>query len=409
MQVEEIFSGKCICVIGGALLQLPAVRKAKYYGATVIVLDMNPQAVAIPHADAFIHCSTMDAVSASQALKQYSEKVKHIDAVFTVGTDASYTVAVCSESLGLPGISPQAARKATNKYIMRQALQEADIAVPRFYHCEDLVSAEKAFLSIGSSCVIKPLLNMGARGVQKVESLAELQYAWKDSFQYSNTGTLLLEQFIPGDELSIDALIYDEEVFITGIADRVIEYPPFFVETGHIMPSILPQKMLDTAVQEMKRAIKALGLTTGAAKGDIRVNSSGAWIGELAARLSGGFMSAYTYPLSSGVDVISNAMAIALGYPPFDLQPKRQWVSAEQAIMAKPGIISDISGISRALELPYIEEIFLDKKVGDLVTMPRNNMDKCGHIISAAPSREEALDSLRQAQSLIKVEIKKEP
>ena len=36
-------------------------------------------------------------------------------------------------------------------------------------------------------------------------------------------------------------------------------------------------------------------------------------IGELAARLSGGFMSAYTYPLSSGVDLMKAAIEVASG------------------------------------------------------------------------------------------------
>ena len=39
----------------------------------------------------------------------------------------------------------------------------------------------------------------------------------------------------------------------------------------------------------MKRGIAALGITIGASKGDIRVTSEGAKIGEMTARMSGGF------------------------------------------------------------------------------------------------------------------------
>jgi len=62
-----------------------------------------------------------------------------------------------------------------------------------------------------------------------------------------------------------------------------------------------------------EEGIKALGINMGCAKGDIKITSDGPKIGELAARLSGGFMSAYTYPLSTGVDLMRAAIEIALG------------------------------------------------------------------------------------------------
>ncbi len=54
----------------------------------------------------------------------------------------------------------------------------------------------------------------------------------------------------------------------------------------------------------MKQGIRALGITIGCAKGDIKITPKGAMMGELAARLSGGFMSAYTYPYATGVNLI---------------------------------------------------------------------------------------------------------
>ena len=70
------------------------------------------------------------------------------------------------------------------------------------------------------------------------------------------------------------------------------------------MPSALPQEQLAQAIEVFKQGIHALGITIGAAKGDIKVTENGAKVGEIGARLSGGFMSAYTYPYSTGVSVI---------------------------------------------------------------------------------------------------------
>ena len=61
------------------------------------------------------------------------------------------------------------------------------------------------------------------------------------------------------------------------------------------------QDILDNAVEVMKQGIKALGITIGAAKGDIKVTSQGAKIVELAARLSGGFMSLIPFLMLQGL------------------------------------------------------------------------------------------------------------
>jgi len=86
--------------------------------------------------------------------------------------------------------------------------------------------------------------------------------------------------------------------------------------TGHTMPSFLPKEQVEDACNIMRKGVKALGLKVGSAKGDIKITKEGAMVGEIAARLSGGFMSAYTFPLSSGVDLMKSAIEVALGEEP---------------------------------------------------------------------------------------------
>jgi len=69
----------------------------------------------------------------------------------------------------------------------------------------------------------------------------------------SPNGEVLIEEFMQGPELSIDAVIYNNEITITGVADRIINYEPYFVEIGHTMPSNLPAQVLDEACNVMKK------------------------------------------------------------------------------------------------------------------------------------------------------------
>ncbi len=392
--------GKTIAIIGGGLLQLPVIRKAKELGLKTVVVDRNPLALGVKEADFFIQSSTLDAEMTSNLLFNFHQEKEKIDGVLTVGTDASYTVALCAKKLNLPGISPETAIKATDKYEMRKALRNAKVPVPDFEIVDNYTKACEIMERIGADCVIKPVKNMGARGVRRVFNLNDLKEAFELAMQYSAERKVLIEKYIDAPELSIDALVYNEEVYITGVADRIIEYDPYFVETGHIMPSQLEEELINAGIEIFKKAIKAIGINIGAAKGDIKVSHSGSYIGEIAARLSGGFMSTHTFPYSSGIDLMENIIYISLGLPPKDLTPKKNWVSIERAIIAPPGIVKEISDIKKE---NFVNDIFIDVKINDKIYSPKNNLDKQGHIIATAPTFKEALLASHKAVRNIKI------
>lgn len=399
----EDLKNKTIAIIGGGLLQLPVIKSAKNLGIKTVVVDMNPQASGVREADFFINSSTLDAEMTSLLLEKFHKETRKIDGVLTAGTDASYTVAVSAKKLGLPGIEPEAALNATDKYLMRNALRKAKVAVPDFELVDTYQKAIESMERLGSDCVIKPSKNMGARGVRRIFNLEELKDGFENALRFSNNGKVVIEQYIDAPELSIDALIFEDKIYITGVADRIIEYDPYFVETGHIMPSNLPEDLINYAVDTFKRGIKAIGISIGAAKGDIKISQSGCYIGEIAARLSGGFMSTYTYPYSTGVDLMINIIRISMGLPPIELEVKKNWVSIERSIIAPPGIIKEIKGIEKAEKIEFVKNIFFDSKVGDKIKSPQNNIEKSGHIIVAAPTYKDALEASHRALRSIKI------
>jgi len=399
---------KTILIIGGGLLQAPLISTAKKMGCQVIVTDYNSEAIGMKDADIPIVMSTRDIQGSVRIAKQQNE-ITPIHAVLTAGTDASMTVAAVANALNLTGIKFEDAEAATNKIKMRMRFKEHGVPSPAFLPIWTLADAKKACKILGFPVVIKPSDNMGARGVRKIENANELS----DGFQFakgaSPSGEILIEEFMDGPELSIDAIIYNGEITITGVADRIIEYPPHFVETGHSMPSSLPEDTLKQACDIMKAGIKALGLNVGAAKGDIKITQKGAMIGELAARLSGGFMSAYTYPLATGVDLMRAMIEVALGQEPGNLDPVINRVAIERAIIPKPGIVKSISGLEEALKVPGIEEIFLNIKEGDRINVPTSNVEKSGNIIATGKTLKEAEAAVAACMKLLVVETTSDP
>jgi isopentenyl diphosphate isomerase/L-lactate dehydrogenase-like FMN-dependent dehydrogenase/biotin carboxylase len=395
---------RTIMIIGGGLLQVPVIQRSKKMGFQVIVTDYNPNVIGMKHADIPIVMSTRDVEGSVRVAKAQNE-ITPISAVLTVGTDASMSVAAVANALNLPGIKFEDAEAATNKIKMRMRLRDNNVPCPDFYPVWSLSDAKKACSKLGFPVVIKPSNNMGARGVMRVDNKNQLSDAFQYAKNASPSGELIIEDYMNGPELSIDAVIYNGDITITGVADRIIEYPPYFVETGHTMPSQLPEEVQQDACDVMKRGIKALGINLGCAKGDIKITESGPKVGEIAARLSGGFMSAYTYPLSTGVDLMRAAIEIALGKEPGNLDPIMHRVCIERAIIVKPGIVQRITGLEEALKIDGIEEIFINAKPGDKVVQPRSNVEKSGNIIAVGDTVEEAEDMVAQCKEILKVEV----
>ena len=395
---------KHLLIIGGGVFQVPAIKTAKSMALKVVVTDYNPEAEGMLLADYPIEVSTRNINLTVNIAKQFHRSCP-LDGVMTVGTDASQTVAAVADALNLPGIPFEVAERATDKIKMRQVLKEKGVPVPDFRPIWTLEECQQATQDMPLPLVIKPCDNMGARGVRKIERLDDLISAFREAKEASISGKLILEEFMEGPELSLDALVFEGSIHITGVADRIIERAPYFVEIGHTLPSALPEKQQSRAVAVFKQAIFALGIDIGAAKGDIKITPEGPKIVEIAARLSGGWMSAYTYPLSTGVNLYKAAIQIALGETPTDLKPKTSLVSAERSLLPPPGKILSIQGVEEARKIKGVKEIILMKEAGDMAEEPRSNLGKVGYVITVGKTREEAIRINDLAREILKIEI----
>lgn len=390
-------------------MQSPALRIAHEMGLWTAVLDGNPEAQFRSLADRFEVIDLKD----KEGILDFASKLKSEEAglsgIMTAGTDFSPSVAYTAEKLGLPGIHYETALNAQDKARMRACFDNAGVPSPR-WTVLDAASACGFLPKFDFPVVVKPVDNMGARGCRMAGNAPELDEAVRDALRFSRSGRAIVEEYMEGPEFSIDALVDKGKITICGLAERHIFFPPYFVEMGHTMPAGLSKKDEDAILDVFCAGVKALGIDNGAAKGDIKLtprhSEHAAMVGEIAARLSGGYMSGWTYPYASGAEPTRGALCIAIGLEPEGIIPTRNWVSAERAFIAeKSGIVSAIHGMEDAAKVPFVKDVFLRIKPGDAVEPPKNNVSKCGNVISAAPTRKEAVNSACEAVSKIKIEI----
>jgi biotin carboxylase len=388
-----------ILILGAGLMQGPAIRAAKALEYEAVVVDGNPNAPLASEADRFAPIDLKD----KDGLLAFARTLPRLAGCLTVGTDFSASVAWVTERLGLPGHGYEAALNATDKGRMRGCFDRAGVPSPRFV----ILEGSKGDCSpLPFPLVVKPVDNMGARGCCRVDNDAELREAVATALPFSRSGRVIIEEYMDGPEFSIDALVFDGKIVPCGIADRHIFFPPYFIEMGHTMPTSAPDAVKNAVWDCFCAGARALGLTHGAAKGDMKMTSRGPMVGEIAARLSGGYMSGWTYPLSSGVDVVKAAVLLAVGKRPTDadLRPKRDWTAAERAfIVEEEGVVKSIDGVNEARNTPFVTDVLPRVKAGDHVAPPVNNVTKCGNVIACAPSREEAVKAAEDAAKSIKI------
>lgn len=412
---------KKMMILGASALQVPAIRKAKELGYQVISVDYDENAVGFALADEKLVVSTLDQEEVYRQALRFRP-----DVVITSASDGPVrTAAYVNERLGKrPDLSYENAQCATIKSKMRDRLKECGVPIPKYYAVTDYEAFSEAVDQLGGSCIVKPADNAGSRGVVLLEaagtkkrggiSMGNLnpgasreEQAYRYSRENSRNGTVMVEEFMRGPEVSVEAIVMEGKPYILAVTDKYITPPPYFVELAHCEPSRLDEKTQEYIRAVAEQAIRAIGIGNAPAHVEIKVTEDGPKIVELAARLGGDFITSKLVPLSTGIDMVGASVELATGEQP-DLTPKWQRGAAIHFIHAgeeQEGFISKITVPEALHEMEGVEEISLYRKPGDRVQGTHSSNDRLGHVITTGETPEQAMELGRQVMGRIVVEI----
>lgn len=391
---------KKVLIIGASILQLPAIKKAKEMGLIVAVADYNTQAVGVSYADIFFNASTIDIEAICKVAEEYRP-----DGIMTLATDMPMrSIAAATTKLGLPGITLDTAIKSTDKGEMIKAFKEHGVAAPWFYLIEDAKMLEAVKEKFTYPCIVKPVDNSGSRGVVLIKNAEELAEAYSYSQEQSRGGSVLVEEYLQGHEVSVEVIVYKGKVHILQVTDKLTTGAPNFVEMGHSQPSMFVGTDLEAIHQLAANAVTAVGIQDGPAHVEMMVTKNGPKMIELGARMGGDCITTHLVPLSTGIDMIKATIDISLGNVP-DLEPQKHCGSAIRYFNIPCGIIKGISGVEKAEKLNGIEEITFTKHIGDESTTVHSSLDRVGMIIAQGSDAKDAVAKCENAMNVIKVEV----
>lgn len=399
--------GKRMMILGASALQVPAIKAAKEMGYEIILVDYDENAVGFPLADVKLVVSTLDMEEVYKQALIYKP-----DVVITSTSDGPVrTAAYVNEKLGKkPDLSYEDALCATIKSNMRNRLKENHVPVPAYYTADNFESFQAAAEAL-DDCIVKPSDNAGSRGVvllegnQKQEE-KELCRIYEYSKKNSRNGIVMIEEFMVGPEVSVEAITVDGETEIIAITDKYITPPPYFVELAHSEPSRLSEEIQGQIRDIALQAIRAIRLQNGPSHTEVKITEEGPKIVEIAARLGGDFITSRLVPLSTGVDLVGASVQLAAGKKP-ELKRKWQKAAAIHFIHGEQGKIQCLEETEEMSRLDGIEEVAIYKKPGDVVDGTKSSNDRLGHIITTGRTPEEAMEKGRKALECIRLEYER--
>ncbi len=388
---------KKIMVLGGSNCQLNAVKQAKERGYATLVMDYYENPPAAAWADEHLQISSFDIDACLAAASAHG-----VDGVVTMGTDQPlYTAARVSEVLGLPfPITAEIALNATNKQRMKTIFDTA--AIPNTPHVFLKKGAdEKALAQLKPPYVLKPIDSQGQRGIFRLATATEVIRHMDACLGYSRSDTVLVEEYYPNDEMTVNGWVSDGHLYMLAVTDRLsIESPTSLgVCYGHRYPTV--HMNLYREIKDLSEKITAaFGVKNGPVYYQLLYGQKGLYANEISFRLGGAFEDVII-PAISGFSTVDAVLSQSLGQKaatgPLRTyaadQPKKQ--AAVQLLFCQSGKISSITPLSELLSLPGVLAAGYNYGVGDVIPETANATARVGHCVLLAQPHE--MLSLNQA------------
>lgn len=302
---------KKLAIIGASYLQLPLINKAKEKGLETHVFAWAAGDVGENAADYFYPISIVEK-------EQILEKCREIgiDGICTIASDlAAITVGYVADKMGLIGNPLSAVEVSTNKHLMRKRFEENGDPSPKSIRVEKASDLQN--VDITYPVIVKPLDRSGSRGITKLDNDFHLKEAIDNAIDQGFDKTALVEEFATGDEYSVEFISWEGNHTFLALTKKYTTGAPGFIETGHMIPAIVEEKVLDDIIGVVKHALDSLGIMYGASHSEVKVSSQGEIkIIEIGGRMGGDLIGSSLVEMATGFDFAGAVMDVALGIAP---------------------------------------------------------------------------------------------
>ena len=237
-----------------------AIQTIREQGYEAIIINNNPETVSTDYSISdklYFEPLTVEDVMNVVRL----EKPEGV--VVTLGGQTAINLAAPLAELGVPiiGTGLEAIDRAEDRKHFERIMRETGIPQPDAEAVTDIESGVKAAERIGYPVLVRPSFVLGGRAMQIVGNEQALRHYLQNAVDISDNSPVLVDKYIMGKELEVDAICDGESVLIPGIMEHVEKTGIHSGDSISVYPTFsVSEKVRQTIVDYTVRLGKAIGI-----------------------------------------------------------------------------------------------------------------------------------------------------
>ncbi|MBQ5412269.1 MAG: carbamoyl-phosphate synthase large subunit [Oscillospiraceae bacterium] len=193
------------------------IKRSKY---EAIIINNNPETVSTDYTTAdklYFEPLTVEDV---MAIIDYEQPD---DVVVSLGgqTAINLTQPLLDRGVKIVGTNCEAIDTAENRESFERILKELDIPQPEGDAVTDIEEGVKVAERIGYPVLVRPSFVLGGRAMQIVANEEQLRHYLRTAVEIDKDKPVLVDHYIEGKELEVDAVCDGNDVFVPGIMELV--------------------------------------------------------------------------------------------------------------------------------------------------------------------------------------------
>lgn len=214
-----------------------ALNTIRSMGYEAIVINNNPETVSTDY-------TTADKLYFEPLTTEDVMNIIHLEepdgVIVTLGGQTAVNLAesLCDRGVKIIGTDCDAIEKAENRDAFDALIKELNIPNPSGQAVMSIEEGIEAARSIGFPLLVRPSFVLGGRAMEIVAREDSLERYLRNAFSVDAAKPVLVDKYVVGKEIEIDAICDGEQVFIPGImelvertgvhsGDSISVYPPF--------------------------------------------------------------------------------------------------------------------------------------------------------------------------------------
>ena len=237
-----------------------AVKTIKAAGYEAIIINNNPETVSTDYTCSdklyFEPLCVEDVMNIIDMEQPYG-------VIATLGGQTAINLAEPLASLGVNiiGTDKDAIDKAENRDSFEKLLKSLSIPQPKGRAVTSIEEGLKAAEEIGYPVLVRPSFVLGGRAMQIVAKPEALKHYLKTAVEIDEDKPVLVDKYLRGKEVEVDAVCDGKDVFIPGIMELVERTGVHSGDSISVYPSFsIPQKVKDTIIDYTKRLGIGIGI-----------------------------------------------------------------------------------------------------------------------------------------------------